>query len=546
MNLQVLVSAEDARLLDAEAQAEWALHPFALVETAGRTCADVFCAAFPHLFPDRFSRAPEGAVPRIVVLAGGGNNGADALAMLRTLILRGLASPASSGIVVSHLSGNDIQGPRTENFRSLKKMQVPVIAWDEDAGEWAGRASEDALALADIIIDGLVGTGLREPLKGTLLEMVLAVNKLRARNKNRPLVVSIDMPSGNFDGWTPEMPILNAGVVLSIEPRKLCLYKPAARPFAGTILPVGAIFPQALIDKYKSAWLIDWENGSAGVSGVKPDAYKYDRGVVEIRAGSPGATGAAKLAARGAQAAGAGLVRLIADPSIYPILAAGAWGLMVVPDEMIKNPETEQSAAAGRFCPDAVLLGPGWGSGPDRARILRHYLNLEAQGMPLILDADAITLAAGIVFHGNVILTPHPGEFSAYTGTGREEILSSPGPLLLRYARERRAVILFKSHVLYIAAPDGRLGIIDGMIPCLAAGGSGDVLAGFCAAIAARMRKQGGGFDGYACAVAAASLLIRAGQSPELAGRFADPVEIADTAASLAGSAWLPETGRRC
>ncbi|MDR1278703.1 MAG: bifunctional ADP-dependent NAD(P)H-hydrate dehydratase/NAD(P)H-hydrate epimerase [Treponema sp.] len=544
MNHQVLVSAEDARLLDEEAQGDWALHPFALVETAGRACADVFCAAFPRLFPGRSSKTAEASFPRIIVLAGGGNNGADALVMLRALILRGFASPDFSGIVVSHLSGNNNQGPRTANFRSLKKMGVPVIAWDEDAGEWAGRASEDALALADIIIDGLAGTGLREPLKGPLAEMVLVVNKLKARNKNRPLVVSIDMPSGNFDGWMPGMSILNADAVLAIEPRKLCLYKPAARPFEGTILSVGGIFPPALIEKYGSVRLIDWESASAGVGRVKPDAYKYDRGLVEIRAGSPGATGAAKLAARGAQAAGAGLVRLIADPSIYSILAAGAWGVMVVPDEVLKNPGTEYPA--GRFCPDAALLGPGWGSGPDRARILPHYLSLEAQGMPLVLDADAITLAAGMVFHGNVILTPHPGEFAAYTGTGKEEILADPGPLLLKYARERKAVILFKSHVLYLAAPDGRLGIIDGMVPCLAAGGSGDILAGFCVAIAARMRRQGSGFDAYVCAAAAASLLIRAGRSPELAGRFSDPSEIANMAASLAGSVWLPpETDRR-
>jgi NAD(P)H-hydrate epimerase len=164
--------------------------------------------------------------------------------------------------------------------------------------------------------------------------------------------------------------------------------------------------------------------------------------------------------------------------------------------------------------------------------------------MPLILDADAIALAAGLVFHGNVILTPHPGEFAAYAGIGREEILANPVPPLVRCAREKRAVILFKGHVLYVASPEGRLGVIDGMVPCLAAGGSGDVLAGFCAALAARMRRSGAAFDAYACAAAAAALLIRAGQSPELAGRFADPLEIADKAASLAGSVWLPEINR--
>jgi NAD(P)H-hydrate epimerase len=541
-----LASAEKARLLDAEASANWALHPFALVEAAGRACASAFYRAFSAMF----TRLPAGVFPRIAVLAGGGNNGADALVMLRALILQGRASPAFSGLVLSRLPEGDDRGPRAEALRSLKKMKVPSLVWDGDAGEKAGRASEDALALADIVIDGLAGTGLQGPLKGPVMEMVLAVNRLKEQNGGRPLVVSVDVPSGNFDGWKQGMPILNADAVLAIEPQKLCLYKPAARPYGGTILPVGGIFPASLVRKYGSARLIDWESAAGGIGGIEPSAYKYERGLVEIRAGSPGATGAAKLAARGAQAAGAGLVRLIADPSIYPVLSGDAWGIMVVPDDVVKQPEPDRSAGpadgtgpdypAGRFFPDAVLLGPGWGSGPGRERLLRRYLPLEEQGLPLILDADAIILAAGLVFHGNAILTPHPGEFAAWTGIGRDEILAAPGPLLLRYAAEKNAVILFKGHVLYIAAPDGRLGIIDGMAPCLAAGGSGDILAGFCAAIAARMRRSGDAFDGYACAAAAAALLIQAARSPELAGRFADPVEVADKAASLAGTAWLP------
>jgi NAD(P)H-hydrate epimerase len=337
------------------------------------------------------------------------------------------------------------------------------------------------------------------------------------------------------------MPVVKADAVLAIEPQKLCLYKPPARPFAGKILPVGGIFPQSLINQFEGVPLMDWESLSPEIDPVKPEAYKHQRGLVEIRAGSPGSTGAAKLAARGAQAAGAGLVRLIADPSIYPILANGAWGIMVVPGDVVKNPGPENPA--GRFSPGAALLGPGWGTGPDRARLLQNYLAREAEGMPLILDADAIALAGEAVFHGNAILTPHPGEFAAYTGINREEILADPIPVLSRAAREKKAVILFKGHVLYIASFDGRMGIIDGMAPALAAGGTGDVLAGFCAAIAARMKKTGEPFDGYTCAAAAAALLIRAAQSPDLAGRFADPLELAHRAASLAGAAWLPRNG---
>ena len=167
----------------------------------------------------------------------------------------------------------------------------------------------------------------------------------------------------------------------------------------------------------------------------------------------------------------------------------------------------------------------------------KYYLSLEERGVPLILDADAIYLAREQVFHGNAILTPHTGEFAAYTGLPQAEILADPAPVLRRFAAEKNAYILFKSHVLYIAAPDGRLGIIDGMSPVLAAGGSGDVLAGFCAAISARQGNAA--FDGYVCACAAAALLVEAARKPAISGRFIDPGELADAAASIAGKAWL-------
>jgi NAD(P)H-hydrate epimerase len=341
------------------------------------------------------------------------------------------------------------------------------------------------------------------------------------------------------------MPILKADAVLAVEPLKEALYKPAARPFAGILLPVREIFPPRLLDSCRGAELIEWENVRRILPQVRSDAYKHQRGLVEIRAGSTGSAGAARIAARGAQAAGAGLIRLVADDSIYPILAAGAGGIMVVPAGTAQ-PETPEPAgrdpgrsaalAAPSFHPDALLLGPGWGKAPGRPLILRNALLREEQGMPLILDADAIPLAGDLVFHGNTVLTPHPGEFAAFTGIPKEEVLARPGPVLERAAREKHAVILFKSHVIIIAGPEGRLGYLDGMEPVLAAGGSGDLLAGLCAALAARAVREGC-FDPYNCAAAAAALLLKAAESADI---FLDPLELADRVAAVAAAAWLP------
>ncbi|MDR2741656.1 MAG: bifunctional ADP-dependent NAD(P)H-hydrate dehydratase/NAD(P)H-hydrate epimerase [Treponema sp.] len=514
-----LISSETSRALDAEASASWGLDPFALVEAAGRACARVFAGAFPAFFA-----GPR--PPAITVAAGSGNNAADAMVMLRALILEGAASAGTSRLLINRLPAAGERNPRSEAFRALAAMGVPVRV-PEDPDTLTGLLSGE-----DILIDGIAGTGLEGPLRGAALAMVQAANSLRDLSSRRgPFVLAIDIPSGNSDAWEPGMPILEADATLGIEPLKLALYKPAARRFAGTILPVGGVFPAPLVDRFEGAERLCWESACKRIPPVCPEAHKYERGVVEIRAGSPGSAGAARIAARGAQAAGAGIVRLLVDEELYPILAPAAGGVMIAMNESpADDPE--------RFKPDAILLGPGWGRGADRERLLVAALECEREGTPLILDADAIALVRGRVFHGKALLTPHPGEFATFTGLPKEGLLADPVPVLWETARQIRGTILFKGHVLYIASPDGRLGVLDGRIPVLASGGSGDLLAGFCVALAARMERAGF-FDGYDCACAAASLLIAAASAPENARRFFDPPDLADTAASLAGEAWL-------
>ncbi|MDR0376227.1 MAG: NAD(P)H-hydrate dehydratase [Spirochaetaceae bacterium] len=521
-----LITAETARALDAEASASWGLDPFALVEAAGRSCARVFTRAFPAFFAGS-------SPPAVTAAAGSGNNAADAMVMLRVLILEGAASADSSRVVINRLPARNERNPRSEAFRSLAAMGVPVHVWDRPSG--GADEAADSLRRADVVIDGVAGTGVSGPLRGAALGMVQAVNAARnaaGRSGRPPFVLAIDVPSGNFDAWTPGMPILEADACLGIEPVKLALYKPAARRFAGTILSVGGVFPAALVSRFEGAERLCWETASERISPVRPDVHKYGRGLVEIRAGSHGAAGAAHIAARGAQAAGAGIVRLLVDEEIYPVLARAAGGVMVAVNG-------SPADTPRRFKPDAILLGPGWGTGADRKALLEKALEREGEGTPLVLDADAVALARGLTFHGAAVLTPHPGEFAAFTGLPAEQLSSDPIPALRETARRIRGTILFKGHVLYIAAPDGRLGILDGMNSALASGGSGDLLAGFCAAAAARTSKAGA-FDGYDCAAAAAGLLMAAASAPENARRFFDPVELANAAASLAGAAWLP------
>jgi NAD(P)H-hydrate epimerase len=474
----------------------------------------------------------------MLVLAGSGNNGADAMVMLRTLLMNGLEEASFQTVVLNRFPDEEDRSPHAEALRSLSKLGVSILTWKQlkDPQQFLGQR--------DIIIDGITGTGLTGPLRGTAAAMVQTVNALTHADDThdspgpprRPWVVSIDLPSGNFDCWEQPMLILKADLSLAIEPVKAALYNPPARPYGGTIVPVGGIFPHALINTFEGAELLSWDQAQYRIPPIKPDTYKHQRGVVEIHAGAPGSTGAARIAAVGAQAAGAGLVRLIVDTAIYPILAASAGGVMVVPAGSAEDSVVYTPGKETRFYPDALLLGPGWGKTPDRTMLFHRALVREWEGIPLILDAEAISLAKDGVFHGNAILTPHPGECAALAGVSVETVLANPGPLLRKLAQEKQAVILFKGHVLFIACQDGRLGVVDGMVPVLAAGGAGDLLAGFCAAIAARM-KRSSCFDGYTCALAAAALLIETGRS--IGNRFIDPLGLAEKAASIAGAAWL-------
>ncbi|MDR2210439.1 MAG: hypothetical protein LBO65_03095 [Spirochaetaceae bacterium] len=514
---EALVLSESAAALDQEASASWGLNPFALVEAAGRSCA---AAIFPLL------RRGE----RILACAGPGNNGADALVMLRSLLIKDPSLRTGAAALVSRFPGPGEQSPRSGAIRALTAMGTPVLAWNGD---------DAPLRDASLIIDGIAGTGIRGSLEGIPLEMAGALAALEDKNR----ILSIDIPSGAGDRWRPGFPVVDSGCTLAVEPVKAALYTPALRPRCGTIIPVRGIFPPSLLERYRDADLLHWETVKGTIPPVPPDAYKYHRGVTEIHAGSPGFAGAARLAAAGASAAGAGLVRLVVDDELYPLLGASAGGTMVIP---------ASRAGGGRFACDAALLGPGWGR-EGRREALEAALEAEGTGIPLVLDADGIGLLSALpkgsgepAFHHRAILTPHVGELEALSGIPKEQLLSEPA-LIQDLARRYRGVILFKSHVMVLAGAEGRLGFVDGMNPALGAGGTGDLLAGLCAAIAGRLRaaenRNGGSFDPRTAAAAAAALLAAAAE--KRGNVFFDPLELAGTAAALAGEAWLPAPGWR-
>ena len=154
LNREALVGSVAAGEMDAEAAAEWSFHGFALVEAAGRGAAQVLVETFPRLFGE--FPAPT------VVLAGPGNNAADALVILRSLILGGLLAAERSLIITTRAVEPGERSPRSEAYASLQKMGVRSLVFSDSALETETRGyPEGPLAKARLIMDGIAGTGLR-------------------------------------------------------------------------------------------------------------------------------------------------------------------------------------------------------------------------------------------------------------------------------------------------------------------------------------------------------------------------------------------------
>jgi NAD(P)H-hydrate epimerase len=324
------------------------------------------------------------------------------------------------------------------------------------------------------LIDGLLGTGLKGEARGTVVDLIRAVNQSRVRT------AAVDVPSGIGDAFRKGYPAVCADVTLTIGLPKLSLYLPAARAHCGEIHVVEGIFPRELLvsEAIKAELLRDEELGEL-LPKIPADTYKNARGHLAVFAGSEGTTGAAWLCAHAAARSRTGLVTVQMQQELYPACVPAYSSVMIRPWDADGKPS---ALSLDRFT--GLLVGPGWGLGERREAWLETLLEA---GLPGLLDADGITLLSRIIkrhrieLGGRWVLTPHPGEFARLIGEETATVLADPLPLLRRTSAALGATIVLKGHCTFVCAPDGRLWILDGMNPAMATGGSGDVLSGIIA-----------------------------------------------------------------
>ncbi len=408
---------------------------------------------------------PEG---RVVGLAGGGNNGGDALVCLRSLAAWGREVAA---VVV---------GRRAEPDPPLHAWDLPRTVFEADKPE----AEEDLarmLSGASVIVDGLLGTGARGAPRGPFAHAIEAANDAPAP------VVALDAPSG-VDGNTGALPgtSISAEVTVAFGGPKLGTLLRPARAWCGRIVAVEIGLPPP--DR-EWARLVTPGWVSQRLPSRPAATHKTEVGALAVVAGSA-MPGAAALAARSAFRCGAGLVRVCAAPPGAELVAA-------LPEAIFVAAEDERAVADAAEASAALAAGPGLGTGPRAARELEWAMRARGS-RPAVLDADALTLAAAAgpadglatlrgAGGGEIVITPHPGEMARLAGASVAEVQRDRVGAARSLAESARVVVLLKGAPTLVADPGGGLLVSTCEAPSdLAVAGMGDVLAGAVGAFLAQ------------------------------------------------------------
>lgn len=442
----------------------------------------------------------EGIHPMVLGLVGTGNNGGDALVAMTHLLELGWSCQA-------YLTGDRGDDPLVDSFSA--------------AGGTVTHLSDDPEFLrlhrlvlsADILIDGVLGTGIKLPLRSPVLEVLQAVGECLESAGAEPFIVAVDCPSGvDCDSGEASDACLPADLTVCMAALKQGLVKLPAYGLLGEMV-IGEIglWPDLPELTAVQRFMIDEDSVREMLPARPLDGHKGTFGKAVVVGGSGQYPGAPVLAGKAAFRSGAGWVEMAVPGGLknhlvssfleatWAPVSGGHEAFMLGSARGLK--ETISRA-------DAVLIGPGLGMTPDAGAFIEAavtYLN-----SILILDADGLKHLAGIEgwwqkLPRRSILTPHPGEMSILTGQKVSEIQRDRTTTATKWAAEWGQVVVLKGAFTVVADADGRSATLPLATPALARAGSGDVLAGMICGLAAQ------GMDAFEAAVCGVWLHGQAG-----------------------------------
>ena len=430
-----------------------------LMERAGRAVADAVAR-----------RHPSGA-PEVCVMGGPGNNGGDGFVAARILLARGYP------VRLLLLGDSKLKGDAAEAAKRWSGATEP--------------ASVAGLQGADVIVDALFGAGLDRPLEGEARALIEAINACGVP------VIAVDLPSGiNGNSGAVMGAAIRATETVTFFRRKPGHLLLPGRLHCGPVEVADIGIPESVLPGVgpKNSGPKTFANCPALWSDHFPvpraGGHKYRRGHAVVVSGPMISTGAARLAARGALRAGAGLVTLASPKDALAVNAASTLAVMVRP----ADGAAELSSLLQDKRLNAVVLGPGGGVGLPMRELVAATLHGERA---VVLDADALTSFAEAPetlfsfiksnISKQIVLTPHEGEFARLFKNGAD-YSEAAGKLKRAKAAaiESGAIVLVKGSDTVVASPDGRASITENAPPWLATAGSGDVLAGFIGGLMAQ------------------------------------------------------------
>ncbi len=412
----------------------------------------------------------------LLVLAGWGNNGADALDTARLLALDGY-QPV---VYLFNIGGNSLN---TEcKVMRDRLSSTPGVTLHEITGgqpfQWPEPSADT------VIIDGLFGSGLNRPMPRSFQMLARNINQSGAT------VVAIDIPSGlmaDWNGSASREDMMHADLTLAVEYPRLAFMLGDNADVVGHWKTVRiGLDKQAERQAPFSFVLVDRQTVAQFLAPRKDFSSKADYGNAILFAGSRGMIGAAILAARAALRSGAGKVTVHSGSDGCPIVQTA------VPSAMFRDDRCPTHITEMPFEPryNAIAVGPGIGTRDDTAVALEKLVKAaSAAGRRLVLDADALNIIAQHPILLNYltplsVITPHAGEFDRIFGesTTDEERLRKA----IKCAEDYSLIIVLKGHHTAIVRPDGKVMFNSSGTPALATPGSGDVLTGIIAALMAQ------------------------------------------------------------
>lgn len=500
-----LVTVNQMRAIEKEADAKGVSYA-ELMENAGRGLAELVHAL-----------GQENGWDEITGLVGSGNNGGDALVALAWLAEAGW---------------------RTHAYLLNRKKDDELIARYLAAGGelYEFTADDNAETLnaflnqSDVLLDGLLGTGIKLPLKKEAEQLLEVANLILSQMDMPAFVVAVDCPSGvDCDTGEAADETIPADLTVTMAAAKHGLLKLPAFEFVGELQVVEIGLPENL-----GSWnavqteAADWNMVSALLPERTPASHKGTFGAAFVVAGSASYTGAALLAGKAAYRVGAGLVTMAVPEPLHAALAGhipeATWILLPhengfisdhAADNVLQNLQMFPSPSSAAWAvlqnldrATAFLIGPGLGDKLPTGKFVEDLVS--AIKIPMVIDADGLRHISLISdWHKKIslpaVLTPHPGEMSVLTKLSKDEIQSNREVVAQKFAKEWGHVVVLKGAFTVVSSPDGRSTVIPVATPALARAGTGDVLAGLIVGLRAQ------GLEAYDAAVAGAFIHAQAG-----------------------------------